>query len=77
MLYARECIELMAAFPGRDFRIGEIIKYVNGGKALDGKRRLAIRVGVYRVMQQLSESGSVLIRPSSAKRGGYANYRWR
>lgn len=77
MRYAREVIDLMGAYPGRDFRMIEILHYVTNGKTLSVREKRAMRKGVLRVVQQLSESGTVLVRPPSHARGGYAVYRWK
>lgn len=75
MLYAREVIELMAAYPGRDFRMREIVRYAMRGR--ETNQRHKIRVGVARVLLELERSGAILRRPPRAARGGYAEYRWR
>lgn len=72
MKYAKEVIELMSAYPGRDFRMIEIVRYVGAPK----HERHKVRVGVSRVLQALQESGLILVRPPSHARGGYALYRW-
>lgn len=77
MLYAREVIELLGAFPGRDFRMREIVRHVSRAGTLTPKQRLAMRMAIMRVIQQLAESQMVLIRPPRAGNGGYALYRWR
>lgn len=73
MKYAKEVIELMAAFPGRDFKMIEIVRYVNAPRS----DRHKVRIGVSRVLKTLQDSGVVLVRPPRAIRGGYALYRWR
>lgn len=77
LLYAREVIELMGSYPGRDFRMVEIVRYVTNGRTLDLKGRRSLRRGVLRVVLALSESGSVLIDPPQHTRGGFAHYRWK
>jgi hypothetical protein len=75
--HAKEVIELMAAFPGRDFRIREILIYASRGRELSQRERHAMRISVSRALQALAEAGSVLVRPPRAARGGFAQYRWR
>lgn len=77
MQHAREVIELMAAYPGRDFRIKEILQYASRGRELSQRERHAMRISVSRALQALSEAGNVLVRPPRAARGGFAHYRWR
>lgn len=77
MQHAKEVIELMAAFPGRDFRIKEILSYASRGRELSQRERHAMRISVSRALQALSEAGSVLVRPPRAARGGFAHYRWK
>lgn len=77
MLYAREVIELMAAYPGRDFRMVELVRYCAHGRELDLRGRRAVRKGVQRAVEALAATGVVLVRPPAVRRGGYAVYRWR
>src|SRR5260363_332941 len=60
MKYAQEIIDLMGAYPGRAFRMREIVKYVSGKEAND-KERKQVRIGVWRVLNQLNESGQIMI----------------
>jgi predicted Zn-ribbon and HTH transcriptional regulator len=76
LLYAREVIELMAAHPGRDFRMIELYRYVAAGRDLTMKQKRAMREALHRVTKGLQETGSVLILAPAARRGGYALYRW-
>ena len=76
MKYAKEVIELMSAYPGRDFRMVELVNSVTSGKHTR-KQRSAARRGILRVIQQLKESGCVIVRPPGKARGGYAVYRWK
>lgn len=77
MRYAKEVIDLMAAFPGRDFRMSELIHHVSKARKLSLKERSAMHQGIWRVLQQLAESKSVLIRPGRHGNGSYALYRWK
>lgn len=77
MLYARELIELMAPYPGRDWRMVELVRYVSNGKDLDVRGKRAVRKGVIRALGVLATTGCVLVRPPSVARGGYAVYRWK
>lgn len=73
MKYAKEVIDLLAAYPGRDFRMIEIVRYtVTADQDIHRARK-----GIQRVLQSLSESGYVIIRPPRAMRGSYALYRWK
>jgi hypothetical protein len=75
MKYAQEIIELMGAYPGRAFRMREIVKYIAGKKAND-KARKQIRIGVWRVLNQLSESGQIIIQKRK-ENGAASRYSWR
>lgn len=76
MLYVPEIIDLMAAFPGRDFRIGDVINYVRNGRELSDKQTRAMREAVVRALHALSEAGSVsIVRPWTNQRG-WCYYRW-
>jgi hypothetical protein len=74
LLYARDVIDLMGAYPGRDFKMLEILRYVGYSRILEIKKQRAMRLAVYRVLKQLEESGSILVR----KRARTAvMYRWK
>ena len=77
MQYARETIDLMSAYPGRDFRIIEVVRYVGQGRSLTRRQVQAIKKGVYRVLMQLRESGHVQSRPPKTSKGGHAVYSWK
>ncbi|MDR0274147.1 MAG: hypothetical protein LBI48_02165 [Burkholderiaceae bacterium] len=76
MLYVREISDLMAAYPGRGFKMQEIVRYVAGGRRLDGRARYALHKSTLRALVALQEAGVVLVRPPRAARGGFALYRW-
>jgi hypothetical protein len=74
MKYASEVIDLMAAFPGREFRMAQIIRHVTGARNIPASERHAVREGVKRVLRQLCDSGQV----EQAKDGETsAYYSWR
>lgn len=74
MKYAREVIGLLGAHPGRRFRMGQIVNHVSRGAALMPSQRNAVRIGVFRVLEQLRESGQV----DQHKEGATsATYSWR
>ncbi len=75
MKYAQEIIELMGAYPGRAFRMREIVNSIAGKKASD-KARKQIRIGVWRVLNQLSESGQIIIQKRK-ENGAASRYSWR
>lgn len=60
MKYASEVIDLLAAYPGREFRAGDIIRYVETSGCNQRVSRQAIRNGVLRVLGALAESGQVM-----------------
>lgn len=74
MRYAAEVIELMAAYPGRKFRPGEVVRYVASRQA--GAKVSAIRMGVQRVLLALNDAG-VVERTLPMRPGSYALYSWR
>lgn len=74
MKYAKEVIELLEPYPGRHFRMGDIVRYVAPRAA--GPDRQRVRNGVLRVLESLAESGHVEIEPAG-RRGGFATYAWR
>lgn len=72
--YAREVIDLLGAYPGRDFKPGHIVRYVAAQRCELVRPRL--RVGVHRVLIALVESGQVE-RDPPRRYGSYAVYRWK
>lgn len=62
------------AQPVRDFRMIDILRSVSPANAT-AKERSAIRRQVHRVIEAFAESGFLLIRPPTKRRGGYATYR--
>jgi hypothetical protein len=72
----REIVELMGAFPGREFRMVHILRYVTDKKTLDERAKRASRQAALRALASLSRAGLVRVRPPKASRGGYASYRW-
>lgn len=76
MKYAREVMDLMAAYPGREFRMGEIVNYVKNGRELTVKERSAINVGVHRVLTQLADCGTIEVREQRTN-GSFALYSWK
>lgn len=74
MRYAREVIELMAAYPGRPFRIGDLVRYCSGGRATTKERRASIREGLRRVLNELESVGSVNTTRNSAR--AWPHYTW-
>lgn len=74
MKYAREVIELMSAYPGRTFRMAEIVRYVNP-KAATGEKH-SLRRAILRVLDLLADTGAILKHPPAAS-GGFAEYQWK
>jgi hypothetical protein len=75
MKYAKELMDLMAAYPGRRFRMLEIVNYIAGRNA-DTREKKQVRMGVWRVIQMLEESGHIEVEAQSS-RGATARYAWR
>lgn len=59
MKYAEEVIELMECYPGREFRMAQIVRHISKGKTVPLAKRHAIREGVKRVLAQLCATGQV------------------
>ncbi|CAJ49064.1 putative phage protein [Bordetella avium 197N] len=72
MKYAREVIDLMAAFPGREFRMAEILRHVTGARNLPAREVEAARKGVRRVLVHLEDSGQVLRHTGAEKSALYS-----
>lgn len=60
MKYAREVIDLLSPFPGREFRMAEILRHVSRGMTLSDAGQAAMRRGALRVLDQLMASGQVV-----------------
>ena len=73
MKYADKVIELMASYPGREFRMVEIVRYVAPARPIN---RGAVREGVRLVLDSLAKCGSI-VKHRPGQRGGFAVYRWR
>jgi hypothetical protein len=76
MKHADKVIDLMAAFPGREFRMLHIVRYVCPNPKSQ-RERSSVREAVRVALGSLIDCGVVICRPSAHKRGGYAVYRWR
>jgi hypothetical protein len=73
MLYGKQVIELMAAYPGRPFVMREIIRYIN--PKAGALERAAVKIAVQRVMATLHATGNVaVVKP--LKSGGTGTYTW-
>lgn len=77
MKYAKEVIDLLAAYPGRRFRMIQIVRHVADGHPRNPKEWERIRKGVRRVLDSLEESGQVEREQSDAHTGGFALYGWK
>jgi hypothetical protein len=75
MKYAREIIDLMGAYPGREFRIREIVNAIAGKKS-SILGRTGIKKGVWRALQQLEEIGTIAIFERK-NNGSPAYYVWK
>ncbi|MES2187966.1 MAG: hypothetical protein V4505_25670 [Pseudomonadota bacterium] len=75
MLYARELIELMQPYPGRRFKMRQLVGYVMRSGRDDPKAKAAARQAVLRALDSLAYTGHVEI-TGAAARGGGAEYAW-
>lgn len=75
MKYAREVMDLLAAFPGRKFRMMHIVNSICGKHATI-KEKKQVRMGVWRVLKLLEESGHIDVE-SQEGRGASAQYAWK
>lgn len=74
MKYAHEVMDLMMAYPGRHFRMAQLVRHVDPHAV--GSVRQRVRNGVLRVLESLDEHGSIDIEPAEG-RGSFATYSWR
>jgi hypothetical protein len=75
MKYAKEVMDLMGAYPGRGFKMREVIHYVAPDAI--GRARHAARRGVLRVMDELVTCGTIDRYPPHAVRGESTIYTWK
>lgn len=76
MKYAREMIDLMAAYPGRPFRLVELVRHVSQGRQLSVTERTRLERGIQRAADALQSTGSVVIEEPTHGRHG-RKYLWR
>ncbi len=76
MRYAHDVMELMGPFPGRGWKMADIVRYISRGRDLSLQERRAIRKGVARVIESLVEAGCVTVQDAE-KQGSYAVYSWK
>jgi len=74
--YAHEVMDLMACYPGRQFRLMELVRHVSRGRNLNTTEKTRIQRGVQRVMEAFQSTGSVEIQePDEGCHG--RTYAWR
>lgn len=76
MKFASDVMDLMGAYPGREWRMLQIVRHIAQGRKVTLKERRAIRKGVHRVLDALTDAGTVTVRPETSK-GGPAWYAWK
>ena len=76
MKYAHEVMDLMACYPGRSFRLMELVRHVSHGRSLSLPEKTRMQRGIQRAMDALQDTGSVLIQ--EPQQGGHGRtYAWR
>jgi len=76
MIRYNDAGDLMAAYPGRPFKLVELIRHVSRGRTLTAKERPKYERGIQRAMRTLSEHGLVeIVKPEPGKYGD--KYIWR
>lgn len=75
MKFAAEVMALLAPYPGREFRMRQIVNYVAPKKA-DERERKRVQMAVYRVLHALADSGQIVITERSTN-GAPGTYSWR
>ncbi|MGB3434899.1 hypothetical protein [Achromobacter sp.] len=76
MKYAHEVMDLMACYPGRSFRLMELVRHVSHGRPLSLPEKTRMQRGIQRAMDALQDTGSVLIQ-EPAEGGHGRTYAWR
>ncbi|MGE8637444.1 MAG: hypothetical protein ACN6PR_02305 [Achromobacter sp.] len=72
MKYAHEVIDLLAAYPGREFKMREILRHVSRGIPLAPASHEAMRRGTRRVLDHLLDAGHVQRCGGNTKSVAYA-----
>lgn len=75
MKYASEVIDLLAAYPGRQFKVRHIVRFVAPNST--PKQRASIRVGIQRVLNALEDSGQIESSRGQVANGADAEYWWK
>ena len=75
MKYAREVIDLMACYPGRHFKVRQLVRHA--APTASPAQRASIRVSVHRVLRALEESGQIESTRGEVANGGDASYWWK
>jgi len=75
MKYAQEVINLLAAYPTRRFKTGQIVNSIFA--ITRGQTRQSVRQGVWRVLLMLETTGKVGSTRKRLKHGATAEYWWR
>lgn len=73
-LYSKNVISLMGAYPGRRWRMADVVRYVASGR--NEKPNERIRRGVHRVVSELIAEGIVEY-TAPEKPGSFGLYRWK
>ncbi|MEN4918182.1 hypothetical protein ABE485_05885 [Achromobacter spanius] len=76
MKYAHEVMDLMACYPGRSFRLMELVRHVSHGRTLAVAEKTRLQRGIQRAMDALQDTGSVVIQ-EPAQGGHGRTYAWR
>lgn len=59
MKYAHEILGLMQPYPGRAFRMSQLMREASRGMPLTARQKEAVRKGVKRVLDHLIDTGHV------------------
>lgn len=65
MKYAKEVISLMSSYPGKSFKMRQLVNFVRPNAR--GSERNAIRKGILRVLEHLKENDLVKVENSKNK----------
>lgn len=71
MKYAHEILGLMRPYPGRTFRMAQLVREASKGEEITSRQKEAVRKGVRRVLDHLIETGQVERVGGDTKSAGY------
>jgi len=74
--YSLPLVQLMAALPGREFKMADLVRYLKASSEFSKSSPNTIRAGIAIALKELVEIGVVKVEVSPVGLGGHSMYRW-